>query len=87
MMLLNIAFALKCNFNLIFFGQLKKADILYYDYFESIILNKAEEIIKSAKKKNNLFILDLKNNANMIMIAQKKGQPTYLLSKNIEMRL
>lgn len=47
MMLLNIAYLLRCNFNLIFFSQLRKARILYYNYLKNIILKKAENIIGS----------------------------------------
>ena len=35
----------------------------------------------------NLFILDLENNPDRIIIAQKRGQPIYLLSKDPEVRL
>lgn len=86
-MLSNVAFALRCNTNLISLGQLKKAGILYNYHLESIILKKAGNIIGLVQRKKNLFVLDLKNNANRIIIAQKRSRPTYLLSKDLEMRL
>lgn len=85
-MLSNITFALKCNSNLISLGQLKKARILYHNHSKSIILKKAGNIIGLAQKKKNLFILNLENSANRIMIAQRRGQPTYLFSNNRKLR-
>lgn len=51
-----------------------------------MILKKVRNIIGLVQKKKNLRILDLKNNADKIIIAQKRGQSTYLLSKNPEVR-
>lgn len=82
----NITFALKCNSNLISFGQLKEARISYHNYSESMILKKTKNIINLIQRKKDFF-LNLKNNANKIIIIQKRGQPTYLLGKDLELRL
>lgn len=73
MILSNIAFAPRCNFNLISLSQLREIRILYYDYPKSIILKKAEIIIGSIQRKKNLFILNLQINVNKIIISQKRG--------------
>lgn len=52
-----------------------------------MILKKAENIIGLIQRKKNLFVLDLENNADRIMIAQKRAQPAYLLSKDPKVRL
>ena len=52
-----------------------------------MILKKAGNIIGLMQRKKNIFVLDLKNTANRIMIAQEKGRPIHLLSKNPEVRL
>ena len=50
-------------------------------------LKKTGNIIGSAQKKKNLFVLDFENNADKIMIAQGRGWPIYLLNKDPEVRL
>lgn len=45
MTLSNIAFAQRCDSNLIFLRQLRGANILYHNQLESMILKKAEIII------------------------------------------
>lgn len=48
MVLLNISFTLKYNFNFISFDQLKETGILSHNYPESIILKKTGNIISLA---------------------------------------
>lgn len=52
-----------------------------------MILKKTKNIIGSAQKKKNFFVLNFENNAGGIMIVQRRGQPTYLLNKDPEIRL
>lgn len=87
MTLSNVAFAPRCDSNLISLGQLREAGISYHDHPESMILKKAGIIIGSAQKKKNLFALDLLNDVNRIMISQRRRRPTYLLSKDPAVRL
>lgn len=59
MTLLNIALALRCNFNLIFFGQLKETRISYHDHLKSMIFIKAGNIIGSIQKTEKSICLGL----------------------------
>lgn len=45
MTLSNIAFVQRCDSNLIFLRQLRRANILYHNQLESMILKKAEIIM------------------------------------------
>lgn len=51
MMLLIVAYASRCDSNLIFLAQLKEAGILYYDHLGGMILKKAGNISDSALQK------------------------------------
>lgn len=64
----NIAFASKLNSNLIFFSELKKARILYYNYIKRILFNKTRNIIHSLLKTKNFFFLNLEYDIDQIMI-------------------
>lgn len=88
MTLSNVAFASRYNSNLISLGQLRmKAGISEHNHSESMIFKKTRNIISSIKQKKNLFVLDLQENVDMIMIAQGRGKLIYLLSKNPKVRL
>lgn len=52
-----------------------------------MILKKAGNIISSVQRNKNLFVFDLENNVDKIMITHGRGQSTYLLSKDPKMRL
>lgn len=51
----NITFALKCNSNLISFGQLREARISYHNHSESMILKKTKNIISLTQRKKDIF--------------------------------
>ena len=82
----NVAFTPECDSNLISLGQLRETFISYHDYPEKMVLKQGGEIIGSATRKRNLFVLDtllpLKT-----MLVQDRGQPTYLLSSNLQIQL
>lgn len=67
-MLLNIAYTLKCNSNLILLGQFQESDILYHDHPNSIILKQKRGILEAADKYKNLFIFetDLRKKAILV---------------------
>lgn len=73
-MLSNVTFASRCNFNLISFGQLREARLSYHNHLRSIILKKARNIICLVQRKKNLFVLDLENNTDRIMIIQRRSR-------------
>lgn len=86
MILLIVAYTPKCDSNLISLSQLHKSKILYHNYPNSMIFKQRGSTIGVARRYKNVFILEtgIKDKA---MIVQKRGQPTYLLSLNPQIRL
>lgn len=87
----NIAFITDYNLNLIFFSQVYKNSIIYYNKSTKITLKKEETIIVYIKQECNLFFLNLtilraiiaiKNLKFKAMAINNKKWPTYLVSKN-----
>ena len=85
MTLVNVAYTLKFDSNLISLGQLCKSGILYHDHPDSMILKQGRSTIGVAKRYKNLFILETGLRDKAILM-QGKGQPTYLLSSNPHIR-
>lgn len=69
----NVVYTSRYDSNLISFSQLREVGIPYYNYPKSMILKKAKNIIGLAQQKKNLYILDIKDNINKIMITQRRG--------------
>ena len=82
----NFAFTPECDSNLISLGQLWETGISYHNYPEEMILKQGGEIIRSATRKRNLFILDISPPLKTILV-RDRGRPTYLLSSNPQIRL
>lgn len=55
----NIALAPNCNINLISLGQFWESKITYHNKLMAMILMQKRKVIAYAKKKQNLFILNL----------------------------
>lgn len=87
MILSNVAYTPKCNSNLISLGQLREAGISYHDYPKCMILKQGVSTIGSAQRHKNLFILDMKLDADRVLMIKGRGRPTYLLSKDPQVRL
>ena len=85
--LCNVAYALKCNSNLISLDQLRETGISYYDHLEYMVLKQGESIIGSATRRKNLFVLDTQLPPGKAMLVKERGKPTYLLTKNPQIRL
>ena len=82
----NVAFTPVCNSNLISLVQLREINTSYHDYPEQMVLKKGGEIIGSATRKRNLFILDTSTPLKTILV-RDRGRPTYLLNSNPQIRL
>lgn len=52
-----------------------------------MILNQEGTVIGSVQRQKNFFVFDIKNESDRLMIAKGKGRPTYLLSKDPQVRL
>ena len=85
--LFNIAFASEYDSNLIFLSQLREIGISYYNYSELILLRPREKSIRLVTRKKNLFICNTQIPSRKIMLVKGQNQPTYLLSKNSQIRL
>lgn len=86
MTLLNVAYAPKCDSNLISLGQLRKSGILYHDHPDSMVLKQGGSTLGIANRHKNLFIHETDSKAKA-MLMKRRGRPTYLLSKNPQIRL
>lgn len=81
-------FILKCNSNLISLGQLHKSGIIFNNLLIAIIWIRKRKIIAKAKKKQNLFILDIVFTEKIMitikttLIIIEKNCLIYLLSSN-----
>lgn len=51
------------------------------------MLKNAKNIMGSVQQKKNLFVWDIIDNTNKIMITQERSRPTHLLGKDPEVRL
>lgn len=60
--------ALRCNSNLILFGQLRKNRITYHDNPITITLMKNGKVIAEVRKERNLFIFDLVDPKKAIIV-------------------
>ena len=83
----NVAYAPECNSNLISLGQLRETGILYHNYPEYIVLKQRGNVIGVATRKKNLFVLDTRSLSDKVMLVKGRGRPTYLLSKNPQIKL
>lgn len=72
MMLLNIVYAPKYNFNLILLEQLHKSGILYYNYPNFIVLKQKKNTLRVANKQKNLFVFKTGLKAKE-MLMKKRG--------------
>lgn len=52
-----------------------------------MVLKQGGNVIGAATKKKNLFVLDIRSPSNKAMLVKGRGRPTYLLSKNPQIRL
>ena len=86
MTLLNVAYAPKCDSNLISLGQLRESGILYHDHPNSMVLKQGGSTLGVASRYKNLFVLETGSKAKA-MLVKRRGRPTYLLSKNPQIRL
>ena len=86
MTLLNVAYAPKCDSNLISLGQLRKSGISYHDHPDSMALKQGGSTLGVANRHKNLFVLETGSKAKA-MLVKGRGRPTYLLSKNPQIRL
>lgn len=59
MMLLNVVYISKYDFNLISLKQLCKLEILYHNHPNSMVLKQGRSIFKIANKYKNLFVLEI----------------------------
>lgn len=87
LILSNLAYALRCNSNLISLGQLCKTGISYHDYHKYMILKQRRSIIRLAINRKNLFALNTCTLLGRAMLYKRRGRPTYLLNKNPQIRL
>ena len=85
--LCNVAYALECDSNLISLGQLQETGILYHDHPKCIVLKQEGSIIGSATRRKNLFVLNTQLPLGKAILVKERGRPTYLLSKNPQIRL
>ena len=83
----NIAFVTECDSNLISLGHLQETDISYHNHSEQILLRQVGETIGSATRKKNPFILNTQTSSRKRMLVKGQSRPTYLLSKNPQIKL
>lgn len=76
------AFAPKCDSNFISLGQSRESGIPYHNHPKCMLPKQGGSIIGSAQRRKTLFVLDLKTNANKLMIVKARGRPTSLLSQD-----
>ena len=80
MTLLNVAYALKCDSNLISLEQLHESGILYHNHLNSMVLKQGKSTFGVANRYKNLYVFKIGLKAKAILM-KKRGRPTYLLSK------
>lgn len=94
----NVAFAPRCDLNLISLGQLQETGITYYDNPTTMTLMRHGKVIAQAKRTRNLFTLELahpgkamamtiQSKATQAMAITERGRPTHLVSQNKRIRL
>ncbi len=83
--LTNVASAPEYDSNLISPGQLQETGISYHNHPECMVLKQRGKTIGLATKRKNLFILN--QIPGKTMLIKGRGRPTYLLSKNLQIRL
>ena len=86
MTLLNVAYAPKCDSNLISLGQLRDSGISYHDHPNSMVLKQGGSILGIANRHKNLFVLETGSKAKA-MLVRGRGRLTYLLNSNLQIRL
>lgn len=90
-----VAYAPKFNSNLISLGQLRNSNITYVDSSNTMTLMQKGQIIAHARQDWNLFILNLATPNKVMQVTQPpraimtqgRGCPTYLISKNKQVRI
>ena len=83
----NVAYAPECDSNLISLGQLREIGISYHDHPGCMVLKQGGNVIGAATRKKNLFVLDTQSPSDKAMLVKRRRRPTYLLSKNLQIRL
>ena len=90
--LLDTAFVLECDLNLISLGQLHETGITFHDNPSHMTLMRHEVVIEKAKRHRNLFIFDRAIPETVMKVrnlarATGKSRPTHLVSKNKKVRI
>lgn len=83
----NIVYIPEYYSNLISLGQLQETSILYYNYLKCIILKQKRNTIRSTTRKKKFFVFNIQFLLGKVMLAKKRGKFTYLLSKNLQIKL
>ena len=90
-----MAYAPKCDSNLILLRQLRDSNITYVDNPDAMTLMPGGQAIAHARRDQNLFIFDLAlpNKVMQVMqlpramMTQGRRRPTHLISKNKRVRI